>query len=84
MTLKVTMEGLDKLHGGSKHILTIEDPPEYRIRGEGINQTPLVYDTTDPDAERQAWASGIANGMRLDPDYMMIGEVRDLFAAVAA
>ncbi|WP_447444518.1 ATPase, T2SS/T4P/T4SS family [Pseudomonas aeruginosa] len=26
MTLKVTMEGLDKLHGGSKHILTIEDP----------------------------------------------------------
>ncbi|MGP5737535.1 GspE/PulE family protein [Pseudomonas aeruginosa] len=84
MTLKVTMEGLDKLHGGSKHILTIEDPPEYRIRGEGINQTPLVYDATDPDAERQAWAAGIANGMRLDPDYMMIGEVRDLFAAVAA
>ena len=77
MTLKVTMEGLDKLHGGSKHILTIEDPPEYRIRGEGINQTPLVYDATDPDAERQAWAAGIANGMRLDPDYMMIGEVRD-------
>ena len=36
------MEGLDKPHGGSKHILTIEDPPEYRIRGEGINQTPLV------------------------------------------
>ena len=67
MTLKVTMEGLDKLHGGSKHILTIEDPPEYRIRGEGINQTPLVYDATDPDAERQAWAAGIANGMRLDP-----------------
>ena len=57
MTLKVTMEGLDKLHGGSKHILTIEDPPEYRIRGEGINQTPLVYDATDPDAERQAWAA---------------------------
>ena len=84
MTLKVTLEGLDKLHGGSKHILTIEDPPEYRIRGEGINQTPLVYDATDPDAERQAWAAGIANGMRLDPDYMMIGEVRDLFAAVAA
>ncbi|HCE7268789.1 TPA: Flp pilus assembly complex ATPase component TadA, partial [Pseudomonas aeruginosa] len=55
-----------------------------RIRGEGINQTPLVYDATDPDAERQAWAAGIANGMRLDPDYMMIGEVRDLFAAVAA
>ncbi|MBE1118766.1 Flp pilus assembly complex ATPase component TadA, partial [Escherichia coli] len=66
------------------HILTIEDPPEYRIRGEGINHTPLVYDATDPDAERQAWAAGIANGMRLDPDYMIIGEVRDLFAAVAA
>ncbi|WP_447444526.1 ATPase, T2SS/T4P/T4SS family [Pseudomonas aeruginosa] len=32
MTLKVTMEGLDKLHGGSKHILTIEDPSSPTLR----------------------------------------------------
>ncbi|VXC24331.1 Pilus assembly protein [Pseudomonas sp. 8Z] len=84
MTLKVILEMLDRMMGGAKHILTIEDPPEYSAEGEGINQTPLVYDTTDPQAEIQAWAAGISNGMRLDPDYMMIGEIREIFAAVAS
>lgn len=84
MTLKVVLHMLDQMMGGTKHILTIEDPPEYSIDGEGINQTPLVYDTTDPQAEIQAWPAGISNGMRLDPDYMMIGEIREVFAAIAA
>lgn len=84
MTLKVVLHMLDQMMDGAKHILTIEDPPEYSIDGEGINQTPLVYDTTDPEAEIQAWAAGISNGMRLDPDYMMIGEIREIFAAVAS
>lgn len=84
MTLKVVLHMLDVLTSGTKHILTIEDPPEYSIDGEGVNQTPLVYDTTDPQAEIQAWSAGISNGMRLDPDYMMIGEIREFFAAVAA
>lgn len=84
MTLKVTMGTLDEICEGAKHILTIEDPPEYSIDGEGVNQTPLVYDTTDPTAESKAWAGSITNAMRLDPDYLMIGEVRDLLAAVAS
>ncbi|QQX57545.1 GspE/PulE family protein [Pseudomonas chlororaphis] len=84
MTLKVVLEMLDQMMGGAKHILTIEDPPEYSSSGEGINQTPLVYDATDPQAEIHAWAAGISNGMRLDPDFMMIGEIREIFAAIAA
>lgn len=84
MTLKVVLHMLDRIASGTKHILTIEDPPEYSIEGEGVNQTPLVYDVADPQAAVQAWAAGISNGMRLDPDYMMIGEIREFFAAVAA
>lgn len=84
MTLKVVLTLLDQMMGGTKHILTVEDPPEYNIDGDGVNQTPLVYDVTDPQAETQAWAAAISNSMRLDPDYLMYGEIRDLFAAVAA
>lgn len=55
------------------HLLTLEDPPEYKIAG--AVQTKIVDDD---------WAGAIANAMRLDPDVMMVGEMRDLDSAVAA
>lgn len=64
------------------HLLTLEDPPEYEV--EGAVQTPIICDRKDPAALPREWASAISNSMRLDPDVMMVGEMRDLDSAVAA
>lgn len=66
-----------------KNLVTIEDPPEYEI--DGAVQTPVQYasDATDEEISG-AWARSISNLMRLDPDLVMIGEVRDLASSIAA
>ena len=59
---------------GRKHIITVEDPPEYPING--AVQTPVT--NTDTEEERsRAFQKAIKASMRLDPDIIMIGEVRD-------
>ncbi len=72
-TLQVTLNLIEEETGGTRHILTVEDPPEYPIRA---NQSPLGYNET--------WDQAISNQLRLDPDIMMPGEVRDLLSALAA
>jgi len=72
-SLKVLLGQLVRNYEGLIHLLTIEDPPEYTIKG--ANQTPLG---------QGSWADAIRNAMRLDPDVMMIGEMRDLLSAQAA
>ncbi|KVV07493.1 hypothetical protein WK77_17045 [Burkholderia ubonensis] len=68
--------------GYNTHLLTIEDPPEYDI--PGANQTPLKYDASKPDEIGRAWALAISNAMRLDPDFLMVGELRDFSSTMAA
>ncbi|SHN12617.1 Type II secretory pathway ATPase GspE/PulE or T4P pilus assembly pathway ATPase PilB [Pseudomonas asturiensis] len=58
---------------GTKHILTVEDPPEY----------PLMANQS-PKGNEETWDSAITNSMRLDPDVLMYGEIRDLASAQAA
>ena len=67
---------------GRKHVLTVEDPPEYRI--PGAVQTALICDKSDDAVVSQEWARSIANAMRLDPDVVLIGEVRDKASASGA
>ncbi|TAL63629.1 MAG: pilus assembly protein [Burkholderiaceae bacterium] len=55
------------------NVLTLENPPEYKI--VGARQTPVINDD---------WVGGIKNAMRLDPDVIMIGEMRDLSSAQSA
>lgn len=69
-TLQAVMGEIHDYSRGSRHILTLEAPPEYPIRG--ANQTPVIDDD---------WAGSIKNAMRLDPDVLMIGETRDLESA---
>lgn len=76
MTIKIELEN------GNINLITIEDPPEYEIKG--ANQTPLQCDRDDPDSISQAWVRSISNCMRLDPDCLMIGETRDAQSARAA
>lgn len=66
----------------NKHILTLEDPIEYRFE-DGlsiINQRQVGLDT-------ETWISGLRSAMREAPDIVMLGEIRDrdtMEAAIAA
>jgi type II secretory ATPase GspE/PulE/Tfp pilus assembly ATPase PilB-like protein len=66
---------------GTLHVITVEDPVEYPI--EGAVQTPVVNAMTE-EARSLAFAAAISNAMRLDPDTIMIGEMRDRASAQSA
>ena len=60
---------LNALNSTDKKIITLEDPIEYGITG--ITQIPI--DTTGG----QEFADGLRSVLRLDPDVVMVGEIRD-------
>ena len=60
---------LTELNKGSRSILTIEDPVEYRV--EGIKQMQVNTKAG------MHFASGLRSMMRADPDVIMVGEIRD-------
>ncbi len=64
------------------HLLTIEDPPEYTITG--ANQIPILCDKDDEAVLSSEWSRAISNSLRLDPDVIMIGEMRDAASALSA
>ncbi|WP_175885506.1 ATPase, T2SS/T4P/T4SS family [Burkholderia sp. BCC0044] len=80
-TLKVVMKNMLEQHTGI-HLLTLEDPPEYEITG--ANQSPVSGDRGEGANVEQEWANAIADAMRLDPDVIMVGEVRDAVTAKMA
>lgn len=59
---------------GKTHIITVEDPPEYPI--PGAVQTPVANAGT-AEIRATVFTAAISNAMRLDPDTVMVGEVRD-------
>jgi general secretion pathway protein E len=59
---------------GSINVITVEDPPEYLIKG--AIQSPVANAKTEEDRSA-AFQLAIKAAMRLDPDSMMVGEVRD-------
>jgi type II secretory ATPase GspE/PulE/Tfp pilus assembly ATPase PilB-like protein len=63
---------------GRKHIITVEDPVEYPI--EGAVQTAVTNASTEEERSR-LFSAAIANAMRLDPDTIMVGEMRDRASA---
>lgn len=80
-TLECILKRIIEQRQQRAHILTLEDPPEYRI--DGAVQTPILCDKDDDDAVSREWARAISNAMRLDPDILMCGEIRDASSAVA-
>lgn len=81
-TVATLLKIIIKKFEGRKHVLTVEEPPEYRI--PGAVQTALICDKTDDDVVSREWARSIANAMRLDPDVVLIGEIRDNASASGA
>jgi type II secretory ATPase GspE/PulE/Tfp pilus assembly ATPase PilB-like protein len=80
-TLQRVLSSQIRAMAGSIHVITVEDPVEYPIAG--AVQTPVVNAGTE-EARSLAFAAAIANAMRLDPDTIMIGEVRDRASAQSA
>lgn len=73
-TLVRVLGAIHQTHEGRKHIITIEDPPEYPI--EGAIQTPVANVETEEERS-MAFQKAIKASLRLDPDIIMIGEMRD-------
>lgn len=67
---------LNALNNSERKILTLEDPIEYGI--SGITQIPI--DTT----HGQTFADGLRSILRMDPDVVMLGEIRDVDTAKTA
>ncbi len=66
---------------GKLHVLTVEDPIEYPI--PGAVQTAVTNASTEQERSR-LFSAAISNSMRLDPDTIMIGEIRDGASASSA
>ena len=60
---------LHELKRTNRSVVTIEDPAEYRV--EGITQIEV------DSRHRISFADGLRASLRLDPDYLMLGEIRD-------
>ena len=60
---------INALNTTDRKIITLEDPIEYGI--SGISQLPV--NTTDGGS----FADGLRSILRLDPDVVMVGEIRD-------
>lgn len=67
---------INALNTTRRKIITLEDPIEYGITG--ITQIPV--DTTG----KQAFADELRAVLRLDPDVLMVGEIRDTDTAKTA
>lgn len=68
---------LSELNTVERKIITLEDPVEYVI--EGVTQIPI-----NSRAENNGFAEKLRAVLRLDPDAVMVGEIRDLDTAKTA
>ncbi len=70
-TLAAMIEEMNQRY--QKHVLTLEDPVEYRFESKQclIEQRELGLDMP-------SFASGLRHALRQDPDVILVGEMRDL------
>ena len=67
---------LHKLKLHERNVVTIEDPVEYEVDGISHIQIDKRHGLDFPE--------GIKAMLRMDPDYALVGEIRDAFSAAAA
>lgn len=72
-TLNATVREMDRF---SRHICTIEDPVEYAL--------PFVTQVTVNNAVGLDFSKALRSFMRLDPDIIILGEIRDEESAALA
>lgn len=69
---------LNSLNSTERKIITIEDPVEYQFAG--ITQIPVATQSAD----ETSFANKLRAILRLDPDIVMVGEIRDMDTAKTA
>lgn len=76
-TLAACIDEINRMQ--RKHIITIEDPVEYRHKNQGciINQREVGVDT-------DSFSQALRSALREDPDIILVGEMRDLETISAA
>ncbi|MCE9611518.1 MAG: GspE/PulE family protein [Chthoniobacter sp.] len=67
---------LAELHLTERHIVTIEDPVEYQL--EHLNQMEVNV------KRGLTFERGLRSILRVDPDYILLGEIRDKESALTA
>lgn len=67
---------IEELRHRERSIVTIEDPVEYRMEGVTQMQVSANKDFT--------FANALKSILRMDPDYIMVGEIRDAASVAAA
>lgn len=67
---------LAELCPAERNIVTIEDPVEYQL--EGVNQMEVNV------KRGLTFERGLRSILRLDPDYILVGEIRDKESAIIA
>lgn len=70
---------LNSLNTEQRKIITIEDPVEYQF--EGITQISVKNSAT---GDGKGFADKLRATLRLDPDIVMVGEIRDMDTAKTA
>ncbi len=82
-TLVRCLQTLYEEHLRNISIVTIEDPVEYRINGDGIIQIP-VRSAGDAAERTAAFRQALMHFVRINPDVGAISEIRDAEAAKEA
>lgn len=70
---------LREIDAESRHVITVEDPVEYRL--SGVNQTQVTSNRGDKSL---TFARALRTILRMDPDVILVGEIRDTETAKVA
>ncbi len=84
-TLKNLVMWLNEKRGYKSKFFTIEDPPEFRIPrvSQIAVRQPEVDEAGSSENSASPYLAPIRAIMRMDPDVIMLGEIRDNFTADA-
>lgn len=69
---------LSLINSRQKKIITVEDPVEFKI--PGVHQMQVQENKNDPNRSL-TFAKGLRSILRLDPDIILVGEIRDFETA---
>lgn len=65
---------LSLINSRQKKVITVEDPVEFKI--PGVHQMQVQENKNDPNRSL-TFAKGLRSILRLDPDIILVGEIRD-------
>lgn len=72
-TLYTTLRWIAARGDGELNVMTVEDPIEYELSGDGVAISQAQVNTK----KGVTFASGLRHILRQDPDVIMVGEIRD-------